>query len=75
MNGQPHDRLDNDKGKIQYDADDKGPVDVFQIYGMVVVTEAMAVTMIVIPMAVTMVMMVVAMIVVTMCMWLCHTRS
>lgn len=60
MYGKTYDRLDYYKCEIQDDADDKGPVDVFYIYRMVVVAKAMAVAVIMpimtVAMVVTMVM-------------------
>ena len=47
MNGKSDDRFYDDKKKIQHDADDECPVDILQVHRMVVVTESMAVVMVV----------------------------
>jgi len=45
MNGEADDDFDDDKGEVQHDTDDKGPVNAGQVDGMVMVTKAVGVVM------------------------------
>ena len=45
MDRKTHDHFDNDKGKIQDNADNKSPVYLLQVNGMMMVTMTMIMTM------------------------------
>jgi hypothetical protein len=47
MDGKTYHHFNDDKKKVQHDADDKGPVDFFEVHGVMMVPMCVTMTMIV----------------------------